>query len=274
MRLPAWTSHRPLRAFLQHKTQTKGHKLALELNRINDERKGVVAATVKEVNKRLQETPSEGPVIVLGNPNWRPGILGLVANTLVEAHGKPVFLWGREGGEVIRGSVRSPDVNVVDLMTSAKDIFNEFGGHTQSGGFSIAQERVHELAPRLIIAYEEVRAQAKVKEEMLLDRELDIEEVPFAMRALVRLAPFGEGNRKPIFLLRNLTITRIKTFGKGGDHLEVELVKGVTRVSGVSFFSTPESFSKLLEVGGQGDVVGCVENDWRGSPRLRVIDVI
>ena len=72
---------------------------AINLNRINDERKGLVAATVKEVNKRVAETDlTKSPIIVMGNPNWRPGILGLVANNLVEAHSKPVFLWGREGG--------------------------------------------------------------------------------------------------------------------------------------------------------------------------------
>jgi single-stranded DNA-specific DHH superfamily exonuclease len=57
----------------------------------------------------------------MGNPKWRPGILGLVANKLVEAHGKPVFFWGREGGEVIRGSVRGDGVvSVVELMERSK----------------------------------------------------------------------------------------------------------------------------------------------------------
>jgi single-stranded-DNA-specific exonuclease len=96
------------------------------------------------------ESHEESPVIVMGNPNWRPGILGLVANTLVEAHGKPVFLWGREGGDVIRGSVRGDGlVSVVDMMREASDVFDHFGGHTASGGFSVQQEKVHELSARL-----------------------------------------------------------------------------------------------------------------------------
>jgi single-stranded DNA-specific DHH superfamily exonuclease len=67
------------------------------------------------------EEHTESSVIVMGNPNWRPGILGLVANSLVQAHGKPVFSVGREGGEVIRGSVRGDGiVNVVNLMDAAQ----------------------------------------------------------------------------------------------------------------------------------------------------------
>jgi len=117
----------------------EGALLAKQLNKINDERKGVVAATVKEINKRIKENEAltKSPLIVMGNPNWRPGVLGLVANNLVEAYGKPVFLWGREGGEVIRGSVRSDGMlNVVELMGATEHIFDHFGGHSASGGFS------------------------------------------------------------------------------------------------------------------------------------------
>jgi single-stranded-DNA-specific exonuclease len=248
--------------------------LARELSRVNDERKGVVAATVKEVNRRLKEQPNESPVIVMGNPNWRPGILGLVANSLAQAHGKPVFLWGREGGDTIRGSVRSPDVNVVELMTSAKELFDEFGGHSASGGFSISQDNVYDLQERLARGYESLRSSRAQSEEVLLDRELELEEISFAARDLTKLAPFGEGNKKPMFMFPGVSILRARSFGKNSDHLEVELTKGTQRISGVAFFSTVDSFSKFVEAGSKADVVGAIENDWRGHPRLRVVDVI
>jgi single-stranded-DNA-specific exonuclease len=129
--------------------------LARQLQALNDERKGLVAATVKEANKRLKTMDlTKSPVIVMGNPAWRPGILGLVASNLVEAHGKPVFLWGREGGEVLRGSCRSSNgINIVELMGAAGSAFDHFGGHSASGGFSVLQERAHELPERLASAY-------------------------------------------------------------------------------------------------------------------------
>src|SRR3989344_566879 len=106
---------------LATKDSEEAAALARELNRINDERKGVVAATVKEINHRIKGSDIlASPVLVMGNPKWRPGVLGLVANNLMEAHGKPVFLWGREGGEIIKGSCRSDGtVSVVDLMAGA-----------------------------------------------------------------------------------------------------------------------------------------------------------
>src|SRR3989338_7696329 len=109
--------------------------LAKELDKINDERKGLVAATVKEVNKRLNLAGAVGDLVVMGSPSWRPGILGLVANSLVEHRGGTVCLWGREGGEMIRGSCRSGEVNIVELMGEAGGL-EEFGGDRGAGGFS------------------------------------------------------------------------------------------------------------------------------------------
>lgn len=259
------------------KDAAEGKALAEELNHINDERKGVVAATVKEINHRIKEAEHlvESPVIVMGSPKWRPGILGLVANKLVETYHKPVFLWGREGGEVLRGSVRSPDINIVELMERAGDVFLEHGGHHMSGGFSVVEERVHELGPRLVAAYETVSQNATALQDMMLDRELALAEVKFALRELTRLAPFGEGNEKPLFLIPRVSIASVRTFGKQAAHLEAMLSDGFEEpISGVSFFSTPESFRKPLVPGTRVDVVGHVERDWRGKPRVRIVEVL
>ena len=249
--------------------------IAEELNRINDERKGVVAAIVKEANKRMTDAPIDGPVIVMGNPKWRPGVLGLVANSLMEAHGKPVFLWGREGGETIKGSCRSDgSVSVVDLMAGAGDVFLGFGGHTASGGFSLAQERVHELLPRLTSAYETLSAKASVRQDVVIDREADVAEVPHAHKDLIKLAPFGVGNTKPLFVFPGVSIGATKMFGKTNNHLDMSLEKNGARISGIAFFSTRDSFTKKVEGGAKADIVGHIESDWRGQSRIRVVDVL
>ena len=250
--------------------------IARELNHINDERKGLVAATVKEVNRRMKDHV-ESSVIVMGNPNWRPGILGLVANSLVQAHNKPVFLWGREGGEVIRGSVRGDGVvNVVDLMEGAKDVFEHFGGHFGAGGFSVSQERVHELSPQLSHAYIALRSRAAGEKEVVIDRQLDLAEVTHTQKELLQLAPFGEANAKPLFIFPSTSISKMKTFGKNNDHLDMELKSSSSPfgISGISFFSHKDSFTKKAEAGGRGDVIGHVEVDWRGRPRIRVVDIL
>lgn len=248
--------------------------LAKELQALNDERKGVVAATVKEANKRLSEmTPS--PLIVLGSPSWRPGILGLVASALVEAHGKPVFLWGREGGETLKGSCRSDGaVNIVECMRGAADVFDDYGGHHGAGGFSLAEEHAHELHRKLEQAYESLRVNVPEAVEIVIDREVELAELSHALRVVQQLAPFGVAHAKPLFVVPGVQVANIKTFGKTQNHLGLTLVKDTARAEGVAFFSTAESFQKPIEQGSKLDIIGHIELDWRGSPRIRVVDVL
>src|SRR3989338_4364838 len=249
--------------------------LATELNRINDMRKGLVASTVREVNKHIAEMDlQKSPLIVMGNTKWRPGILGLVAGKLVEAHGKTVFLWGREGGEIIRGSCRAaPGVNIVEVMAAANGAFEHFGGHAASGGFELAQEHVHELPARLEAAYLKINAAGTGAVEVLLDRELELEELGNAHRDLQKLAPFGVGNTKPLFIFPNVVVGAVRTFGKTKNHLGLSLSRPSTPlgVNGVAFFSNPDSFTKKIAQGDKVDIVGHVESDWRGTPRLRIV---
>ncbi len=248
--------------------------LARELNRINDERKGVVAATVKDVRKRLLERPIKNGIIVMGNPNWRPGILGLVASSLAESENSTVFLWGREGGELLRGSCRSSGgVNVVSLMEEARDLFDHFGGHALSGGFSLRQEHAHELAERLSTAYKKVSA--ATAPEVLIDRQLDLAEASASTLSRIRsLSPFGEGNPKPLFMFPNAAVSKMRMFGKQNNHLELSFERSGSHIAGIAFFSTPESFQKRPEDGLRADVIGHLEADWGGRPRIRVVDIL
>jgi len=257
-------------------TAEEGAVFAAQLNRINDERKGLVASTVREVNKHVAEMDLEkSPLIVMGNPKWRPGILGLVAGKLVEAHSKTVFLWGREGGDIIRGSCRAaPGVNVVEVMAAAAGAFEHFGGHAASGGFELAQEHVHELPARLAVAFAEVAAALPPTQEVAIDRELELEELGNAHRDLQKLAPFGVGNTKPLFIFPNVSVGAVRTFGKTKNHLGLTLSRGTARTEGIAFFSGADSFNKKIAQGDRADIIGHVESDWRGAPRVRVIDIL
>src|SRR3989344_5962508 len=140
---------------------TKADRLSLYLQQINEERKGMSAFLVKEVRKIVESRKEKGEpteIIVVGNPNWKPALLGPVANNILDAYGVPVFLWGRADGDVIKGSVRSDGVvNVLELMKHAlPDTFIGYGGHKCSGGFSVSHTNIHQLEANLKEAYDKL----------------------------------------------------------------------------------------------------------------------
>ena len=147
----------PMRAFevLATTDVTEARTLADHLAKINDERKLVVAHIMKDVKKTLSKR-EEKSLIVIGNPAWRVGVLGLVASKIAEEYKRPAFVWGSEGSDVIRGSCRGwGEVNLVSLMSNMpENSLIEWGGHISAGGFSVSHTEVHFLEERLLSVFD------------------------------------------------------------------------------------------------------------------------
>lgn len=270
---------------------------AEHLDHINNERKGVVAALVKEVKKILRERHADGVIpdaIVLGNPDWRPSLLGLVANTCTEEFGRPVFLWGRDGDNVIKGSCRSEGKSsVVEIMRAVSvGVFTQFGGHKYSGGFAVSDEAVHFLEKHLNDAVKKVKEEKEGKAveggadmaEDLVDAEISLDAINWDLyNDIAKLAPFGMGNPKPTFLLKNVSPASVRIFGKGNEHVEVILKQSSgARLSAIAFFGAVTEWAKTLKEGvvagaeTRCDMVASLEKSmFRGRPelRLRIEDV-
>lgn len=275
----------PMAAFdlLTTEDAERAAELAEHLNHINNERKGMVAGMVRDIKKRVRALGKMRPVLVMGNPAWRPALLGLAANTLAEEYRRPVFLWGREGGEMIKGSCRSDGhVNIVELMNGASALFSDFGGHAFSGGFSMPQENIHVLEPELVGAYEKMRTEEQDDGAVYADARLSIGDVAKQTYGEIeRLAPFGEGNPKPLFLFENVLLKKRNWFGKENQHLTLSLgdEKGNT-AEAVSFFARDTDLARTLEDVSEGkplSIAAHIEKSvWNGhtSIRLRLIDVL
>jgi single-stranded-DNA-specific exonuclease len=292
----------PMDAFslLAADNDADARKFADHLDAINNERKGVVASLVKEVKKTLHgrhghDATAFPSVIVLGNPEWRPSLLGLVANTCAGEFSRPVFLWGRDGDNAIKGSCRSEgQSNVVELMRAVPSgVLTQFGGHRYSGGFAVANESVHFLEKHLNEAVQKIERlrieglkdseKSSVvsisNENEMIDAELSIDEVDWNLQAdIAKLAPFGTGNPKPVFLFKKVAPVSMRRFGKGNEHVELIFKKknGV-KISAISFFGIENEWAKKVEANKPMDLVASVEKSMfrgRAELRLRVMDVV
>lgn len=261
--------------------ETQADELSTYLNKINNERKSMVAGIVKEIKKKIKVLGELRSVIVMGNPDWRPALLGLVANSIVEEYNRPVFLWGRESANVLKGSCRSDgSVNLVSMMEMIKESFINFGGHAYSGGFSIKTENIHTLPDTLSNIHKEAMKHHKDNsEKVFIDKRLEIDDVNWeTYKSIGQLAPFGVGNPKPLFMFKDIEIDEVNYFGKDKNHLKLEFKKSDGKIlSAIAFFKKDDSFERSLEKGEKINLVASIEKSmFKNFPelRLRIVDVL
>jgi single-stranded-DNA-specific exonuclease len=267
----------PLRAFEMLSTQdvlVAGER-ALHLSGLNVARKLEVARMMKEAKKILHAREMR-EVILVGNPSWKVGVVGIVANQLAEEYDRPAFVWGREDSPNIKGSCRSDGrVNMVELMCAAPaDTFIDKGGHEFSGGFSLSHEKMHTLEDSLVAALANTPKKEKPLASYQIDAELKVSDVvPETFNAIDLLAPFGVGNQRPHFLFPAAEVASLQRFGKGKEHLKLMLVdKNNRKTEAIGFFTGPEDFPDVdLEMGAKIDLVATMEQShFRGRPELRL----
>jgi single-stranded-DNA-specific exonuclease len=264
---------------LRSKDEAIAGAKAMHLEKLNNERKGVVASMVKEAKHRLENWSEMPSVIVLGNPEWRPSLVGLVANTLAETYGRPSFLWGRDGNGIIKGSCRSDGViSTLRLMEGTPESFIHFGGHHFSGGFAVDDVRIHTLLDDLRLVREKLGDALVTETVSYIDDDLALTDVTNSLiRTLRSLAPYGEGNPKPLFRFRDVTPESISIFGKAKDHTKMRFMSGVGPIDAIAFFKTPEQFNIVPEAGKPLTLIGHIEESYfmgRKETRLRIVDVI
>ncbi len=271
----------PMRAYelLSTRDEVQGGTLATHLSKINDERKTIVMTIMKEVKKKFEDREMR-EVIVIGNPLWRVGVLGLVAGKLMDEYQRPVFVWGKDENDLIKGSCRSDgSVSIVDLMTESNS-FLEFGGHELAGGFTVDGEKVHFLEEVLSECFHKVKRE-KIGGDTAYDLTIGLREANMKnWKEIEKLAPFGLANEKPVFLFANVNIENIKKFGKNGsgEHLEITFTdKSGGNVKGVAFFAGLDTYGVNLANGSPVNLLATFDlSRFRGRAelRLRIVDIM
>ena len=271
----------PEDAFHMLRTRDEGEAGAYvsHLEKLNNERKGVVASMTKEAKKRMHLLTEIPSVIVMGNPEWRPSLVGLVANGLAEEFGRPAFIWGRDGKGIIKGSCRSEGVSsVVKLMESAKDAFLTFGGHHASGGFSVSHEHIHALSDALIAGRESLGDEVVAENGYLVDAVITLSDInDILLKTLDTLAPYGIGNHKPLFEIRDVVARDVQVFGKTQNHTKLKLSANGKYLDAICFFKLPEHFTVTPEKEKPLTLLAHIERSYfmgRFETRLRLVDVV
>ncbi|MFA6177813.1 MAG: single-stranded-DNA-specific exonuclease RecJ [Candidatus Paceibacterota bacterium] len=244
----------PMRAYelLATRDESEADVLSNHLSKINDERKNIVKGIMRDVNKHIDKKLESGKgsdVIVIGNPEWKVGVLGLIAGKISDKYKKSVFVWAKDENDCIKGSCRSDgSVSVVELMSENSESFVDFGGHELAGGFTVYDDKIHFLEEALSLSFHKVKRE---KKEYIVDYDIksDLGIVNIKnWKEIEKMTPFGIGNPKPVFFFSDVKIEKIKKFGKNGsgEHLEIIFSDSSGKVTAISFFSDCDSFDVPL----------------------------
>jgi single-stranded-DNA-specific exonuclease len=196
----------------------RARELAGKLDRLNQERRASEASALQAIDRELmslRDAAGEYPreCLILDNPEWHRGVLGILASRVVERTGRPALIVTHADGNA-HGSGRSvPGFHLLDAITAADaadpaaPLFNRFGGHAHAVGFSLASERLPLLRARMKDYASTHLTPALLVPRLDYDAELSLAEItPELMAWVARVAPFGIDNPEPVFLTRCVTL--------------------------------------------------------------------
>lgn len=267
--------------------RTDGLRSAEYLTSLNDERKKIVARIMREVHKKItlrmvdQKLPK---ILVIGDPTWSAGILGLVASKITESYNVTVFVWGSEEN-TIKGSCRGiGDVSVVSLMQEVSHLLTQFGGHESAGGFTTIKDQIHFLEDACNRSYTIIKYETQKQIlEKKYDLELEITDVTMEhYYALRQLAPFGVDNPNPVFAFNNIIIKSVSQFGKTKEHLEIiidqnAIHSGRNLPRAIKWYANAENFTADVLPGKTVTLLATFDHSvFRGKEELRlmIVDIL
>lgn len=223
------------------------YELCDEICRENDKRKNTEQSILEDI-ERIFEAKAEIPsqrVIVVSNPGWHHGVLGIVASRIVEKFGKPAIVLSQDG-KAATGSGRSVEgFSLFDAVSYCSDIFTKFGGHSLAVGVSLDSDKI-ELFRAKINEYAKQNYTYMPVKTLTADAVISPDEITLAaIKELSVLEPTGKDNPAPVFVLENVLLEKTASIGNG-KHTRLSL-KSENKYFNAVLFGTPEgSLSPLL----------------------------
>ena len=201
----------------------RAYILANQIEGLNAQRKMLTEQVYTAAVERIEQDSAlhDSPSLVIYGKDWPGGILGIVANRLVETYDKPSILLSAPDGGLLQGSARSVNgLDITQAITEHADLLNTYGGHTMAAGLSLIQDNLSEFRRRFNVTVRRLRQET---ESVLdVDAQIKLSDLDGNLRQVLDLlSPFGPGNPPVTLLSTQLTIRDQKPLGRTGDHLRL-----------------------------------------------------
>ena len=256
-------------------SEEDAREVSLKLEQKNQERQRTTERILREARTRVLNYSPKRKIIFEGDETWLAGIVGLIAQKLTNEFGLPCFIYQKTKDYSI-GSVRGvPGFNVVMALTKCKKFLIEFGGHYGAAGFRILNKNLIDFHRAIEKYGSKELGTEEITPYLYIDADIDINDLNWVtFEQLEKMAPFGEGNPAPLFLLKEAKITEMKSVGSNSCHLKISLEKGTKKFKAIGFGLA--NFCDKIKLGEEVDIVfEMIANEWNGTRelQLKIVDL-
>ena len=267
---------------LVEKNKRQAHKIAIELDRRNSQRQEYTTKLFNFIDENLKEQKNNPILIALcplgenENNNWNEGVIGLVAGRLSSKYYRPALVL-TETAEGLKGSGRSiVDFNLIKAIEESAQFLTKYGGHPMACGFSLEKNNLESFKQKILeIAQKKIDIN-KIKPKIFVDMEIFLEDLDLDfLEDLEKLKPFGEGNQKPVFLSKNISVLDVFVMGMDNQHIKLKIKTENSKVLNALAFSQAEKWSNI-KIGDKIKMVYSPEiNNFNGRKevQLKIIDI-
>lgn len=251
----------------------RGESRALSslLEQENKQRQNIEKDTIDQAILQLNATHDiyKDKLFVLSGENWHQGVIGIVASKIKEIYNRPVVMISTQNG-IGKGSARSiADFDLYNAFTRCADLLENYGGHKMAAGLTIKKEMIPRFQQRI-----QRIANQQITEEMLnprltIDCEIDFAEInQDLLLHLKKMAPFGPGNMRPVFVSRNLTVAGLPRI-VGENHLKFKAAKNKKIISAIGW--KLGTLYEMLVSNRPLDMAFVIEeNEWNGIKEIQL----
>ena len=261
--------------------------IAQQLESLNKQRKEIEAQVLEEAIKSLESGvggfSKNDPIIFAVSKNWHQGVIGIVASRLKDLYNKPVAVIAldEEKGKASCRSINGIDFGAEILKARLNGLLIEGGGHAMAGGFSVKPEKIADLHKFFCENLGEKVAEISAQKNAYYDIALDLNQINIELlKELAKLEPFGVGNMRPKFLLRDVVKVKANLIGQTAEHIScifsAKTVVGFQgQIQAIAFRSNNTALGEVLlnqKFNKPLNLIGTLNiNSWMGVEKVQMI---
>ncbi|UOY09079.1 single-stranded-DNA-specific exonuclease RecJ [Muricauda sp. SCSIO 64092] len=251
----------------------QAQKFAVEIEQFNLDRRGLDQEITEEaLHQIVQNREEERYTSVVFNESWHKGVIGIVASRLTETYYRPTLVFTKSGDRLAASARSVKGFDIYEALQECSEHIEQFGGHKYAAGLTLLKEEYGRFKNQFEKVVSETIDPKLLTPEITIDSKIQFAQItPKLMRIIKQFAPFGPGNRRPVFMAEGVADTGYgKGVGEGEKHLKLALTQKGSVPIGAIGFNLGEKLG-IIKNHQQVDVVFSIdENEWNGSVNIQL----